>query len=372
MHLKRADRRDDDDRIRFEAGHAALDVQELLGPQVPAESGLRDQVVGQLQAQTRRLDAVAPVGDVGEGPTVDEGGRALERLDQVRLDGILQQSRHGTGGADVPRRDGLAVVGVGQHHPGEPGLQIHQVHGEAEDRHDLGGHRDVESALARDPLGTAAQADDHLAQGTLVQVHHAAEHHAAGIDVQFVALLEVVVQHRGAEVVGRGDGVQVPGKVEVDVLHRDHLGVAAPRRTALDPETGAQGGLAQSDADLFADLGQSIGQAHARRGLALARRRRGYRRHEDKLSVRLVLEIFEDLGLHLGLVLAVELKIIPRDPQLLRNLRYGAHLRSLGNFDVARYRHHSTLHSTWFCYFPRGKENRFLLNLRTIIIEYSD
>ena len=76
---------------------AALDVQELLCAQICAEACLGDDVVGQREAEFGGHDAVAAVGDVGEGAAVDDGGVVLESLDQVRVEGILQQGGHGTG-----------------------------------------------------------------------------------------------------------------------------------------------------------------------------------------------------------------------------------------------------------------------------------
>ena len=64
---------------------AALDVQELLCAQICAEAGLGDDVVGQREAELGGHDAVAAVGDVGEGTAVNEGGGALQSLDQVGL-----------------------------------------------------------------------------------------------------------------------------------------------------------------------------------------------------------------------------------------------------------------------------------------------
>ena len=40
------------------------------------------------------------------------------------------------------------------------------------------------------------------------------------------------------QVVGDGDGVQVARQVQVELLHGDHLGVAAPSGTALDAKRG--------------------------------------------------------------------------------------------------------------------------------------
>ena len=69
---------------------------------------------------------------------------------------------------------------------------------------------------------------------------------AARIEPELVAPVEVVVDHRRQQVVGRGDGVEIAGEMEVDVLHRRHLGMAAAGGPALHAEAGAERGLAQA------------------------------------------------------------------------------------------------------------------------------
>ena len=53
----------------------------------------------------------------------------------------------------------------------------------------------------------------------LIHVHAAAPGDPAGVNAQLVALIDMVIQHGGQQVVGSADGVEVAGKVEVDVLH---------------------------------------------------------------------------------------------------------------------------------------------------------
>ena len=120
------------------------------------------------------------MGDVGEGAAVDEGGVALEGLDQVGLDGVLEKRRHGALGVDVRNGDGLAVVGVGDHHAREAGLEVGEVRGQAEDRHDLGRDGDVKAVLARHAVRDAAQAVHHVAQLAVVHVHAALPDDARG------------------------------------------------------------------------------------------------------------------------------------------------------------------------------------------------
>src|SRR3546814_2897464 len=57
----------------------------------------------------------------------------------------------------------------------------------------------------------------------------------------------MVVDQRREQVVRRSDGVKIAGEVEVDVLHRHDLGVAAAGRAALHAEARTDAGLAQTD-----------------------------------------------------------------------------------------------------------------------------
>ena len=58
----------------------------------------------------------------------------------------------------------------------------------------------------------------------------------------------MIVDQRRQQVVGGGDGVEIAGEMEIDVLHRHDLGIAAAGRAALDAEAGPERGLAQADA----------------------------------------------------------------------------------------------------------------------------
>ena len=51
-----------------------------------------------------------------------------------------------------------------------------------------------------------------------------------------VAVVDVRVEHRRAEVVSRGDRVHVASQVKVEQLHGHDLAVAASGSTSLDPE----------------------------------------------------------------------------------------------------------------------------------------
>ena len=193
-------------------------------------------------ASSRGDGPVGALGDVGERPGVDERGRAFQRLHQVRMDRIAEQHQHRAFGLDVAGEDGLALVGERHHHVAQPPAQIDEIAGQAEDGHHFGGGRDVEPVLPRHAVLHAAQADEDLAQGAVVQVDHPPQHDPPRVDAQFVAVLQVVVQHRGQQVVGLLDGVHVADEVQVDVLGRHDLARPAPVPPPLMPKYGPNDG----------------------------------------------------------------------------------------------------------------------------------
>ena len=210
--------------------------------------------------------------------------------------------------------------------------------GEAEDGHHLGGHGDVEAGLARHRVVRAAQAHDDVPQRPVVHVDHALPDDPPRVDPQRVAVVDVVVEQRGQQVVGQLDGVEVAGEVEVDVLHRHDLGVAAAGRAALHAEARPQRRLAQADARLLADPVQAVAQADAGGGLAFAGRRGRDGRDQDQLAGRLVLQPAIQVQRDLGLVLAVVLQVVVGDAQLGGDLLDRQHLRAAGDFNVGRQR----------------------------------
>ena len=311
---------------------AALDVQELFSAQIGAEARLGDDVIGQREAQLGGHHAVAAVGDIGKGAAVDDGRVVLQRLDQVRVQRVFQQSRHGTGRTDLPGRDRLAIVGIGADDLGEPLFQVRDAGSQAEDRHDLAGYRDVKTVLAGGAIDLAAQTIHDEAELPVVHVHAALPGDAAGVNVQGVALLDAVVNHGCQQVVGGPNGVQVPGKVEVDVLHGHHLGITAAGRAALDAKHRPQRGFTEAEHGLFAQGVHGVGQAHAGGGLALTSRRGADGRHQDHLA--LLGGLMDEAVVDLGLIAAIRDDIFVRQPQRGGNFGNGLHFGFLCDLDI--------------------------------------
>ena len=135
-------------------------------------------------------------------------------------------------------------------------------------------------------MAGAAQRDRDVAQRTIVDVQHAPPGDAAHVEAELVALVDVVVDERGQQVVSQRDRGEVAGEVQVDVFHRHDLRVAAAGGAALHAEHRPQRRLAQADQRLLADAVERVAQAHGGGGLAFARRRGRDRRDQHQLAVR--------------------------------------------------------------------------------------
>ena len=258
-----------------EARGPALDVEELLGAHVGPEAGLGAHDVVRDERQPVGEDRVVAVGDVAERAAVDERRAALERLEQVRLERVAQQHGHRAGDPEVLGRDGIAGRRRREDDPAEPRAQVVEVGREGEDGHDLGRDGDLPLRLAGRRVLLAAEPDDDPPDRPIADVDDARPDDRRRVDAERVLVVEVVVEERRGEVVGGPDGVVVAGQVEVEVLHRDDLAVAATGRPALDPEHRPQARLADGHRRALADPVQALGQADRRRRLALAERASG-------------------------------------------------------------------------------------------------
>src|SRR5258708_39032227 len=99
--------------------------------------------------------------------------------------------------------------------------------------------------------------------------------------------------------------------MEIDLLHRDDLAVAAAGGAALDAERRALAGLANAGEHLLAQVrSQALAEPYGGGGLPFPERRRRDRGHDDVVAVADVLEPAPNREVHLSLGLAVEFDIL--------------------------------------------------------------
>ena len=267
---------------------------------------------------------------------MDKRGRTLERLNQIRLERVLEECRHGALSLKVAGADGLAGETIADDDLAQALLEVIDARGQAQDCHDLGGDGDVEAVLARHALGLTANAVDNMAQLAIVHIDDALPGNALNVDAELVALLNMVVEHGCQQVVGSADGVEVAGKVQVDVLHGDNLGPTATGGTALNAKDWAERRLAQGHGALNAAMTQTVGQTDGRGGLTLAGGRGVDSGHEDKLGL-VISWLIEQGIVDLCLVKAVRNQMLNVDAGVLGHLGNRQRRNRTCDFDVSRH-----------------------------------
>ena len=305
VHFKSPDCCDDDDGVRFNAGETALNVHEFFRAEVCAETGFRNGDLAHLEGQLRSDDRVAAMRDVGEGAAVYEGRRVLDRLDEVRLDSVLHEDSHCAFDAELAGRHEVAVQVISYGDVAHALLQVHEVAGQAQGRHDFRGDGNHEVVFPRESADLASHADDDVAQGPVVHVHDALPDDAAHVDAQGVALMNVVINGSGQKIVGRRNSVHIACKMEINIFHRQYLRIAAAGSTALNAEYGSKGRFAQGDDGLMTHVVQRLGEADRRQRLAFAGRRRRNSRDEDELAVFVFRKTLDSVKGNLCLIFTV-------------------------------------------------------------------
>jgi hypothetical protein len=328
--LAGADGGHDHRRVGLEAAGRALDVHELLEAEVGAEAAFGDHVVGAADRDPVGDDRAVPMGDVPEGPRVDEGRGILDRLEQVRLEGVADEDGHRARRLEVVGRHRAAVLRAPQDHPAEARAKVRVGRGERQDRHHLARDRDVEARFA---LDLRSDRDAHVAERAVVHVHAAPPRDHGGVQAELVPVVEVVVDERGEQVVRGGDGVDVAREPQVDVVHREDLRAPAARGAALHAEDRAQGRLPGGRDRALTQAVQAEGEADGVHGLPLAERRGGHGGHDHELRARRA-ERLDGLEADLRLVGAVELDAVRRDAEVARDLDDVPHLRLSRDADV--------------------------------------
>ena len=335
--------RDEHDDARLELADPADDVEELLEPHVGGEPALGDDVLAEPERDPVGDERAVAVREIREGPAVDEGRLAFQRLDEIRLQGLLEDHGHRAGDLEILGRDGHSRVRAGDRDRAEAPPQVGEVARDGDDRHRLGGGGDVEAGLPRLAVRAAAEADDDVAEGAVVHVQAAPPGDRERVDPERVVVQEMGFEHGRQQVVRGGDRVDVAGEVEVEVLHRHDLGVAAAGRAALDPEHGAERGLAQAEHGPASDPGEPLRESDRDGRLAFTARGRGDGADADELSLRGAGEPVEHGKLDLRLRAPVRLELVGIEPQLGGDLGDRAQHGRLGDLET-RLRRRGAVH----------------------------
>ncbi len=249
------------------------------------------------------------MGYVGEGAAVDKGGRPFKGLHKIRLKSVLKKCGHCAVSLQISGGDGLLVIGVAHNNAGKTFLKVHDIIAQAENRHNLAGHGDVIAVLAGNTVDPSSQPVNHVAQLPVVHVHTAAPGYALGVNIQAVALINMVIQHCRQQVVGGAYCVEIAGKVEIYILHWHDLSISAAGRTALNSKNGAKGRLTEGYHCSFTDFSQAVSQTYRSGGFALSCGGGSNGRYKDKLAIGLVRQFIKQFKVNFCLVISVLLKV---------------------------------------------------------------
>ena len=317
----------------FESALAAFDVNKFFCSEIGTESGFRHHIISQPECGFCGSYGVAAVRDIGKRSAVDHSGRTFKSLHQIGTERIPQKCGHGTGGIDFFCKNLPTVKCLAHNDFLQIFLEFFQCIGKAEHRHDFRRDCDAEMILPRDSVGSAAKPDDHIAQHAVVHIHAAFQCDGARVDIQRISLLDVIIHHGAKQIVCGSDRVKIPGEMQVDIFHGDHLGITAARCAAFHAENRTERGFPQSQDRFSAGLPQRIRQTDGDRSFAVPLFGGSHGGDKDQFS-HFSGGHFADLGF----VFAVLIDLIFRQTEFCGDLRDPFRFCLAGDFNICFHR----------------------------------
>ena len=159
-----------------------------------------------------------------------------------------------------------------------------EVCSQTEDSHYLRSNCNIKTILTRNTMRLAAQTDNDIPQFTVIHIDNAFPDDTTRINIQCVALLDMVVQHSAQQHMSRGNSMEVAGKMEIDIFHRYYLRITATCSAAFDAHAGPKRRFTQCYDNLFIQLCQTLGQAYRSSRLTFACRCRRNSGYQDQLT----------------------------------------------------------------------------------------
>ena len=327
----------DNNCVGLQACHTALDIQELLSTQVSAEACLCDGVISQVQAHLGSGYGVTAVRDICEGSAVYDSRYMLQSLYQVRLQSVLQKSCHSALCVQIACGNRLLLgnlsVCISDDDSCKSFLQVCDVLSQTQNSHDLGCYGDIVAVLSRHTVGLSAKSVYYITQLTVVHIYASSPGNLSRVDVQSIALEDMVINHGCQQVVRCADSVEVAGEVKVDILHGNYLCVSAACCSALYAEYRSQGRLTKSYHNLLANLLHTVCQTYGCGGLSFSCRSRVNSGYQNQFAV-LSRFFFQQIVVNFCFVLSILLQIFVIDTCLGCDVSDRQHLCFLCDFNV--------------------------------------
>ena len=144
----------------------------------------------------------------------------------------------------------------------------------------------------------------------------------------------MIIQHCRQQIIGGGDGVKIPCKMKVQIIHGNNLCIAAAGSSPLQAETGTKGWFPQGDHSLFSQFIHCLSKSHCRRRLPLSCRCGVDRSDKDQFPIRAVLYTLPQIVCEFCFISAIQIQFFFLDIQLRGYILNRLHLSSQCNFNI--------------------------------------
>ena len=272
--------------------HTAFDVKEFLCTKVSTESSLCDGIISQLHSHLSSCYRVTSMSDVCKWSTVNDCRYMLQSLNQVWFQSVFQKSCHSTFCVKITSCYRFLLryfaICITNDHLGKSILQVCDVACKTENCHDLGSNCDVITVFTRHTVCSSSKTIDHVTKLTVVHVHASLPCDLTWVNVQCIALENVVVDHCCKKVVCSSDCMEVTCEMKVDILHWNNLCVSAACSAALNTEYRSKRWLTKCNHCALSKSLHSISKSYSCSCFSLTSRGRVDCCYKDQFSVFLV------------------------------------------------------------------------------------
>ena len=149
----------------------------------------------------------------------------------------------------------------------------------------------------------------------------------------------MIVEHSTKQIIGRSQSVHVTCKMEVDVLHRYHLCIAATCCSTLYSKYWPKGRFSQGDDCFFADFRHGLSKTCCCSGFAFPCWGWIDCCHQDQFAIFLILQAIIQRIVQFCLISSIRLQLLFANTKRSGDLCDGSHLCLLGNLDIRQHSH---------------------------------
>ena len=181
-----------------------------------------------------------------------------------------------------------------------------------------------------------------MAKLAVVHVNAALPYHAARINPKLIALLDMVIKHRGAKVIRSTYRMKITREVQIDVLHGNNLRISAACGSAFNAKNRSERRFAECQHCLVSRLIKCIRQTNRGGSLALPCRSRVDGRYQNKLAA--LRRIGKETRIDLCLVTTIRLKKILTNTGSSRYINNRKHRCLLSDLDIGLVLRHNAPH----------------------------